>query len=365
MRPTTQLLSSLLALTASACMADIGGDECVGARCHADPSGAGSGSGAGSAADCVTPTELKTDLRITSDADFAGLPKGCWSLNATLLVQGPAITSLAKLGDLIEVNNLKLVDTGLASIDAAQRIKVYGNLMVSGNAALTSLRGLDVVRWSGGTSGGAWSVSYTIRNNPLLAELDTLKYIETVDGDLQITDSPKLGAIELDELTKVGGAVVISNTGASAIRLTALTQVGRVELAMNPALTELRGLGASSIAGDVILRGNPRLAQLGAMSSVTTIGGALVVDGNAALTDLSGLTGALRTVYGSVTISNNALLTGLGQLGHLSAIGATSITSNPKLGYCKALEIAHCVPNSSVTISGNLNQSNCQCWCGR
>lgn len=358
MRPTT-ILPSLLALTASACMADVGGDNCVGERCHDDMTDAGTTS-----PDCTDVTEIKTALTIASDADFANVPKGCWSLNATLRIQGSAISSLAKLGDLVDVNDLELVDTGLTSIDSKQHIKVYGNLLVSGNTKLAALQHLDVMKWDGATTGGTWTVTYNVRNNPLLANIDALKYIKTVDGDLRFTDDPKLGMIELDELTKVGGAVVITNTGAPMVHLTALTQVGRVEIGMNPALTEVHGFGATSIAGDVILRGNPVLSQIGAMSSLSTIGGALTVDDNDALTDLAGLTGAMRSVYGSVTISNNANLTGLGQLSHLSSIGTTSITSNPKLGYCRALEVDRCVPNSTVTISGNLNQNNCQSWCG-
>jgi hypothetical protein len=148
------------------------------------------------------------------------------------------------------------------------------------------------------------------------------------------------------------------------IKLTQLTQVGRIEIGMNPALTMVHGFGTTTIGGDFLLRGNPALTELGAMSSLTTILGALTVDGNTALPDLVGLTGSMQRIYGSVTISNNANLTSLGQLSHLAQIGSSSITNNTKLSYCKALEVDRCVPNSTVTISGNQNASNCQTWCG-
>jgi hypothetical protein len=358
MRPTK--LSALLSVTLTACLADGGGGECIGERCKDD----GKPDAGTSDATCTNPQEIKTALTLRTDSDFASLPKGCWSLNATLRLEGTAITSLQKLGDLIEVNDLEIVDTGLTHLDAKKQIKVYGSLLVSGNSKLTALDNLAVKKWDGQTEGGTFVVTYNVRNNPQLTALEGLRYVQKVDGDLRITDNAKLGNIELTELTTIGGALVVTNTGAPQINLAQLTQVGRVEIGTNPALTTVRGFGATSINGDFVLRGNPQLASLGTMSSLTTILGALTIDDNDALTDLSGLTGTMQRVAGVVTISGNANLTSLGSLSHAQQINSASILNNPKLGYCRALEIDHCVPNSTVTISGNLNQNNCACWCG-
>jgi hypothetical protein len=355
------ILTSLFSLTSAACLQPVGGD-CVGERCDM----ADAGTTVAKCADDSKVTELATNTVIRTLADFDKLPKGCWALNANLRVEGPAITSLAKLGDLIEVNDLELVDTGLTTIDSAHAFNVYGSLLVSGNTKLTSLGNLAVKKWEGTTTGGAFSVTYNLRNNPVLASVDALKYIQKIDVDLRFTDNPKLAAIQLDELTTVNGAIVIANTGAPSVGFSQLTHVARVEITGNPALTTVRGFGATSIGGDFILRGNPQLAQLGTMSSLTTISGALVVDDNDALVDLAGLTGTMQRVSGAVTITGNANLTGLGSLSHATAIGAGSITNNAKLTYCKAIEVDHCVPNSTVTISGNLNTTtNCTCWCGQ
>lgn len=357
------ILTGLLSLTTAACLQPVGGD-CTGERCD-DGVDAGT-TPVAKCADAAKATELSANIVIRTLADFDKLPKDCWALNANLRIEGPAITSLAKLGDLIEVNDLELVDTGLTTIDSKQPFAVYGSLLVSGNTKLTAFANLAVKKWEGPTTGGTFSVGYNLRNNPLLASVEALKYIKTVDTDLRLTDNPKLAGLSLDELTAVNGAVVIANTGASSIGFPQLTRVGRVELTGNPALTTVRGFGATSIGGDFILRGNPQLAQLGAMSSLTTISGALVVDDNDALVDLAGLTGTMQRVSGAVTITGNANLTGLGSLSHANAIGAGSITNNAKLTYCKAIEVDHCVPNSTVTISGNLNSTTqCTCWCGQ
>jgi len=356
------ILTGLFALSHAACMQTVGGGDCVGERCDMTDAG----TNVAKCADDADVTELSTNTVIRTLADFDKLPKGCWALNANLRIEGQAITSLAKLGDLIEVNDLELVDTGLTTIDSRQPFNVYGSLLLSGNTKLTSFGSLAVKKWEGPTTGGAFSVGYNVRNNPLLASVEALKYIKTVDTDLRFTDNPKLAAVELSELTTVTGAVVIANTGAPSIGFSALTRVGRVEITGNAALTTVRGFGATSIGGDFILRANPVLSQLGAMSSLTTISGALTVDDNDSLADLAGLTGTMQRVSGAVTITGNANLTGLGSLSHASQLGAGTITNNARLTSCKAVEVDHCVPNSTVTISGNSGStSNCSCWCGQ
>ncbi len=357
------ILTGLLSLTATACLADVGGGDCVGERCKDGTTDAGMSTST-ACADPAKVTELTAPLLLRTAADFDTLPKGCWSLNSSLRLEGQAITSLAKLGDLTEVNELEIVDTSLTSIDTKKQLKVWSSLLVSGNTKLAALNNLAVKKWEGATQGAPFTVTYNVRNNPLLANLEGLKYIQTVDGDLRLTDNAKLGAIEFGELTRVGGAIVITGSGAPSIGFAQLTQVGRVEIGSNPALTSIRGFSATSIGGDFILRGNPQLTQLGTMSALTSISGALTIDDNDALVDLTGLTGTMHHVSGAVTITGNANLTGLGSLSHATAMGAGSILNNPKLGTCKAVEVDHCVPNSTVSISGNLAQNNCACWCG-
>ena len=363
------ILFGLLCMTAS-CLADVGGEECVGKRCKADDDMMGSGSA--TTPGCETPEERTTNLVIRSDADFAALPKGCWSLNANLRIEGSATTSLAGLGDLTDVNDLELVDTGLTSIATKKTITVYGSLHVSGNTKLANLNNLAVKRWDGITQGGDFQVAYTIRNNGALTAIDGLKYIAQVDSDLRITDNPKLTAIELNELTKVTGGVHITGTGATAIRFPVLATLGRLEVANNPALTQISGLVATSISGDVTLRTNPALTTIGTMSSLTLIGGSLVLDDNDALVDLTNLipTGMNR-ISGALTISNNARLTGLGKLSSMldGVNGAVTITSNPALSVCSAIAIDHCaqVGTTAAVISGNSGvANNCgNCWCNR
>lgn len=151
-----------------------------------------------------------------------------------------------------------------------------------------------------------------------------------------------------------------------------LATLGRLEVASNPQLTQISGLAATSISGDVTLRGNPVLATIGSMSSLTSIGGALVVDDNDALVDLTNLIPAgMNRISGGLTISNNARITGLGKLTTMldGITGNVTITSNPTLSICSAIVVDHCaqVGTTAAVISGNSGtQNNCgNCWCGR
>ena len=353
MRHTTRFaheisLAALLLLGAS-CMGAVGEDPGTGSRPKQnEPSG------------CEDPTEVTTPITIRSDADFAQVPKTCWDLFAKLRIEGPNVASLAKLGRLKGVDDLELVDTNLVTIDTQLPLAVYGAVTISGNKQLASLANMPV------DNADNLTATYTIRNNPALTNLDGVKYIKAVEGELRITDNPLIADITLDELTSVTGALTIANTGATRIDLGSLQTVARLEISGNPKLTTFAGLAASTIKGDFVLRGNPALACLGVVSSVTRVEGALTIDGNTALKNLDALFG-LQLITSSLSVTNNTGLETLGRLSHLSGIGTTvTITGNTSLPYCLGHEIDHCVTSGIVTISNNkpdTQTAQCPCWC--
>ena len=340
MRFTT--LITLFGLTgAVGCISEVGGDECIGARCPGQGTGSGSASGSGSDDGCE---ELVQNLTIRTAADFDGLPDTCWTLNGNLRLEGAAITSLAKLGPLTEVNDLEIVDTQLASIDAPKTIQVWGSLLVSGNGKLASLSNLAVERWTGPVAGGAaWTVGYTIRDNAALTSIDALRYIKQVDRDLRITGNTRLGSFGFEELTRISGGLYIANTAATAVRFPSLATVTRIELANNASLSSIAAYAATQI-------------------------GELVVDNNDALTDLAALVPSQR-INGAVTITNNNALTSLGRLAQLpeGVRSTVTITGNPSLVSCRANEVAHCgqVGTTAAVIQNNGSTSCNGCYCGR
>jgi hypothetical protein len=326
MRHTTRSPSKLslaALLFATACMGQVGGDD-GGSRPKQDSD---------TPAGCENPTEVTEPITIRSDADFAQVPTTCWDLYAKLRIEGPGIGSLSKLGSLKGVNDLEIVDTNLKTIDTKLPLAVYGAVVITGNKQLASLANMPI------DNADNLTATYTVRNNPLLASLDGLKYIKAVEGELRISDNAALAEITLDELTSVTGALTIANTGATRIDLGSLQSVGRLEIAGNTKLTTFDGLAASSIKGDFVLRGNPALASLGVMSSVTRVEGALMIEGNNALKNLDAFT-SLQYIASSLTVTNNTALETLGRFNRLAGIGTTvAITGNTLLPHCAGHEI--------------------------
>ena len=343
-------LSLAALLFATACMGQVGEDT-GGSRPKKDGD---------TPAGCENPTEITTPITIRSDADFAQVPTTCWDLYAKLRIEGAGIGSLAKLGTLKGVNDLEIVDTNLKTIDTKLPLTVYGAVTITGNKQLASLANMPVENADNLTT------AYIVRNNPLLATLDGLKYIQAVEGELRISDNAALADITLDELTTVTGALTIANTGAMRIDLGSLQSVGRLEIAGNTKLTTFDGLAASSIKGDFVLRGNPALASLGVMSSVTRVEGAVMIEGNNALKNLDAFT-SLQYIASSLTVTNNTGLETLGRFNRLSGIGTTvAITGNTALPHCAGHEIDHCVTSGAVTVSNNkpnTQSATCPCWC--
>ena len=127
MRNTTRL--SILALSLSACMGNVGGGPSTRPR--------------DGETSCDSPEKIESDITIQSQADFDDLP-ACWDLWGKLTLDGSAVTSLAGLGTLVGVNELHILDTELVTLDATEKLKVYGPVAIVGNAKLTNLANLEV-----------------------------------------------------------------------------------------------------------------------------------------------------------------------------------------------------------------------------
>lgn len=345
-------IALLLSLTASACVGDVGNGPGGNTRTTE-----GSGSG-------TTPAgcqKVETPVTIRSAADFDTLPKGCWDLWAPLTLQGSSITSLSKLGELVAVNELSLVGTGLTTLDA-KPFTIYGEVTITGNASLKDLKNVTVER------ADDLALSVTVDGNAQLASLDGLANIATVDGDLVITNNAKLTTASFTTLTTVAGAVrIVNNAALTTVDLAAATIVGSVDVSSNGALTTFKGPSATEMAG-FTLRGNRVLANAPVMPALSRVTGNVTIDNNAALANLTLLPTTLQYVTGVFTISNNAALTNLGQTSHLLGIGSASITGNANLDFCEAHEVDHCVGQlGSISIANNKQQSanNCDCYCAQ
>ncbi len=338
-----------LALLSGACVADVGSTG-------SSRGGRGSGSGSGSD-DADGPCErVETPVTIKTWTDFDKLPKGCWELYAKLTIQGSEITSIAKLNGLVSIDELELSGTGLTKIDSQHELEVYGPLKISANPKLTSLDKL-VGKHLGTTS---------ITGNAALTDVKVLATVDRLYGDLTITGNPALTTAALNTLVRIDGNLTVNDTTTLVnLDLNRLTTISNLELSNNLALTTISGLPATSINGDMTLRGNRALSTIGTMSALYRITGSLTIDDNDALTNLSAFPQAMKFIDGTLTITNNQVLSDISPMRRLAGIGPSiTITGNPNLSVCRAFEVPNCVPGiGPVIIQNNKSANNCNTQC--
>jgi hypothetical protein len=212
------LLCSLLA-TACAPIGEHGGDD-----------GPDAGTDAGSASTvCDNYEQRSLDLTISGDAGFNGLPTKCWKLNGKLTLTGPAVTSLAKLGDLREVRDLIIDNTALTKLDSKSTLQVSGAVTIKNNTSLTDVANLTLA---------PEVTSITVEYNSALTSLGGLSKAVLVSGATTITNNAKLTSIALGSATRLEGGIAISDNAAlKSLDLHSLVSTNNFTVKNNGALT--------------------------------------------------------------------------------------------------------------------------------
>lgn len=253
-------------------------------------------------ADCET---IIADLTVASAADARALPQKCFNVTGSISVLGSDLSDLESLRFLRGVDILRIEgNQGLATTDGLSRVKVAKSLIVRGNASLREVVGLDSSTKIG---------SVTIEGNEALDDLDSLALLQDVDNDLVIRENGALGDLKfLSELGTVGGDFrVEGNTNLKRLGFNRLTGVtGDFTISDNRNLVETGGLGQLQTVGlNYRIERNPSLAIInGHTNSLERVGGELVVQDNATLSDVFDLAFNLYQVSGSVTVINNPAL---------------------------------------------------------
>jgi hypothetical protein len=312
MRTTT--LALLVSL--SACVSPIGEREHEGFG----PDAGVDGSTATGACDDLEIVTM--NLTVSGSSNFNGLPTTCWRLNGKLVITGPAITSVAKLGDLREVNDLEINDADLATFDTKAPVEVSGDIFIHANDKLTDI-----------TNVAAKSTVKSIRveYNAALTKLGGLSRVNVVSGATSIANNAKLSTVELGSAQRLEGGLSVTDNGAlGTITLTGMQSVGNLTIARNPVLS-----------------------NIGSMAAMTNIHGTFTIDDNDAITTLSSL-GTGVTIDLGLVISNNLKLADTGQLQHATRIfGTIAVTSNAALDVSYAHDIGCCVSSAGFAASNN------------
>ncbi len=312
MRTTTMAL--LCSLAACAPLSDRDND-------WSNADGGVDGSSAGGACDDLEVVH-QASLTISGTSGFNGLPTGCWKLDGKLTLTGPAVTSVAKLGDLRGVTDLEINDTDLAKLDTRTQFDVTGDIYIHHNDQLTEIANVY-------PKGAVETIR--IEYNGALAGLGNVSRATVVVGATSIISNAKLAAADLSSAQRLEGGLVIQDNGAlTSINLSALQSVGNLTIARNALLT-----------------------TVGTMSSMTNVHGTFTIDSNASLTTLGTLGNAILVDLG-ISITNNAKLSDVGALAHANRVfGTVNISNNLQLDVTKAHDIGCCVQTGAFTASNN------------
>jgi hypothetical protein len=144
----------------------------------------------------------------------------------------------------------------------------------------------------------------TIRTGAPL-QLQALRTLETLTGDLVIGPTVGLEELSLAELREVGGAIQVeSNNSLRTLLLPRLERAGRIDVESNAALSTISMPRLDSVESSLVVTGNGSLELL-YVSAVTRIGKDLVIANNPklALVEAGKLTSVLE-----VRVEDNRML---------------------------------------------------------
>jgi hypothetical protein len=162
----------------------------------------------------------------------------------------------------------------------------------------------------------------------LMSSLDIqmLAGVETITGDVSISNSGLTNLIGLESLKTIGGNLLVDHNaslqalvGSGLINL--VTVAGDIRIDYNPALTVIR-LPSLVNAGSIVIRENSALTTLDGFDALVKVDGRLFVEDNVKLAKITGLQSV--TSVGSLEMVGNAAKTI--SLAHLKVIhGALSM----------------------------------------
>lgn len=218
--------------------------------------------------------------------------------------------------------------------------------------------------------------SITLTNAPGLTEFH-LPWVNSLDGDLLISDNTNLTVVDLGSLTNVAGSVVIdasSNSVGGVLDLGSLTTVvGSVTINAGDSNSVNGSLDLGSltmVGGSVVINAADSVSADGSLDlgSLTTVGGSVVISaGGTNTTDGTLDLGALTTVGGSVTITNAGTeVINAGSLTTVSGdldISGNSSTTNIDLGsltnVCGDITIVSNAPDATVDLNSLADLGGC------
>lgn len=261
--------------------------------------------------DSIKVVEKNYTFKSNAEIEDADLPSGCWDLDGTLRLESPNVTSLAKLGKLAAVTNLELINTKLTKLDFVGPVTVYETMDIRSN---TSLGGLDKL-----TIDQDRAIKITVQDNDALTTLAGLSDLTKLEHKVDLAG----------KVVTQGDLVIRGNAKLATLGLTRLNEIaGRFEVDTNDALVKLDGLSDLTSVGELRISSNPALTTID-IANLETVKRFEISD-NTALTSFTGI--RAHQIAGDLLIRNNRALTTLGSMFSLDSIaGNVTIDNNAAL----------------------------------
>ena len=228
---------------------------------------------------------------------------------------------------------LSIVDSELESVELPNLMAIGGSLIIEDAPLLTDLAGLENLVSVGQDIG--------LRGNDALVDLEGLNSLITIGGSIMV--------LENDSLRNLGGFSEYVSTIP-----------GSIIISDNPVLETLHGLqGIRTVGGDVIIFSNETLNTLEGLESLTFVEGSLLLEENPGLLDCTGLSG-LAKVSGDLEIVRNDGLISFDCIGDLSIVNTLTIEGNASLTDLSGLRIW--IIDQGITIKDNPSLSTFEGW---
>ena len=260
------------------------------------------------------------------------------------------LTSIAQLSSLNTINGNLFIqsNTALPNLNGFTLPAGYNReIWINDNTALTSLVGLENAHQL---------ASLSITGNAI-SNLNGLNNLQSVSTTLGIAYNPNLNDLTALSMLQSAGNVGIANNNVlvSLNGLNALTSINTdgIYLQYNNSLTDLTALsGLTALPGGLYLEDNDALQNMQGLHNIQSVG-FLQIQGNALLSNLSGLN-QLNSTAGGVILIDNPLLSDLTALNNLTQVGSEiNVIGQAALNTLSGLDNINPVNLIYVNISNN------------
>ena len=299
-----------------------------------------------SSQNCITNTT--NSLFFTSQQnldDFAINYPNCDVINKNVRIFGDDITDLTSLGNIIHIEGfLNIKDcpnlrnlSGLESL-----VQVDDSVIIDSNENLNDISALNSLAFVSGI---------TLRDLPSLLQVEIFSSLDSIKGNLIISELNTLSALAFPVLEYVDGFSMSETNSISIVGFPSLTTVrDDLDIKNNFLLTDMSGFDSlQTIGGNLNIDNNPLLNKLTSFSQLLSIGNFFQIRNCPVIDDID--FNALQRVE-FVFRCQNSGLRNMGGFSSLQSVGALFIEKNLDLvnleGLGSLLEV-----NGEIDISDN------------